>query len=157
MIARETIDEVRGEAGADVSPTAEPAAAGPRWQGHLPVIGVLAVPPWRADPEASVLLQAYRDLVELPRMPGAAAGGADRRSSGAAHGQGEGGNPAVIRRCHQDEQDRKKSPMEPYVLIPGAGPFAASANLFTTLVAELEGPGAPTDRVQRQRIWGRAG
>src|SRR6516225_8787067 len=32
--------------------------------------------------------------------------------------------------------------MEPYAQIPGTGPFAASADLFTTLVAELEGPGA---------------
>ena len=32
--------------------------------------------------------------------------------------------------------------MEPYAQIPDAGPFAASADLFTALVAELEGPGA---------------
>jgi hypothetical protein len=32
--------------------------------------------------------------------------------------------------------------MEPYAPIPGAGPFAASENLFTALVAELEGPEA---------------
>jgi hypothetical protein len=32
--------------------------------------------------------------------------------------------------------------MEPYAQIPDASPFAASVNLFTTLVAELEGPGA---------------
>jgi len=32
--------------------------------------------------------------------------------------------------------------MEPYAPIQGAGPFAASADLFTTLVAELEGPAA---------------
>lgn len=38
--------------------------------------------------------------------------------------------------------NRKKSPVEPYAPIPGAGPFAASVNLFTALVAELEGPGA---------------
>ena len=31
--------------------------------------------------------------------------------------------------------------MEPYAPIPGAGPFVASADLFTALVAELEGPG----------------
>jgi hypothetical protein len=34
--------------------------------------------------------------------------------------------------------DRKKSPVEPYAQIPGAGPFAASADLFTTLVAGLQ-------------------
>jgi hypothetical protein len=32
--------------------------------------------------------------------------------------------------------------MEPYAQIRDASPFAASADLFTTLVAELEGPGA---------------
>jgi hypothetical protein len=32
--------------------------------------------------------------------------------------------------------------MEPYAPIPGAGPFAASANLFTALVADLQGPAA---------------
>jgi hypothetical protein len=32
--------------------------------------------------------------------------------------------------------------MEPYALIPAAGPFAASAGAFAALVAELEGPGA---------------
>jgi hypothetical protein len=31
--------------------------------------------------------------------------------------------------------------MEPYALIPSAGPFAASVDLFSVLVAELEGPG----------------
>ena len=31
--------------------------------------------------------------------------------------------------------------MEPYALTPGAGPFAASADAFAALVAELEGPG----------------
>ena len=29
--------------------------------------------------------------------------------------------------------------MEPYAPIPGAGPFAASVDLFTALVAELQG------------------
>jgi hypothetical protein len=32
--------------------------------------------------------------------------------------------------------------MEPHAPISGAGPFAASENLFTALVAELEGPEA---------------
>ncbi|HEY7260687.1 MAG TPA: ISKra4 family transposase [Trebonia sp.] len=32
--------------------------------------------------------------------------------------------------------------MEPYALIPGAGPFAASVNLFTALVEELQAPDA---------------
>jgi hypothetical protein len=33
--------------------------------------------------------------------------------------------------------------MEPYAQALGAGPFAASADLFTALVAELQGPEAP--------------
>ncbi len=37
---------------------------------------------------------------------------------------------------------RKKSPVEPYALIPGAGPFAASVSLFTTLAEELQSPEA---------------
>ena len=37
---------------------------------------------------------------------------------------------------------RKKSPVEPYALILGAGPFAASVSLFTTLVEELQSPEA---------------
>src|ERR1022692_3887300 len=36
----------------------------------------------------------------------------------------------------------KKSPVEPYALIPGAGPFAASVSLFTTLAEELQAPEA---------------
>ena len=65
VITREMVDEVLGEAGADVPPTAEPEAA-----GHSPAIGVLAVPPWRAGLEASVLPQAYRDLVEVAEDAG---------------------------------------------------------------------------------------
>jgi hypothetical protein len=38
--------------------------------------------------------------------------------------------------------ERKKSPVEPYALIPGAGPFAASVSLLTTLVEELQSPEA---------------
>jgi hypothetical protein len=52
--------EVLSEAGTGVPPTAEPEVA-----GHSPAVGVLAVPPWRAGLEASVLPQAYRDLVEV--------------------------------------------------------------------------------------------
>ncbi len=40
------------------------------------------------------------------------------------------------------EPHRKNSPMEPYAPMPGAGPFAASMNLFTALVAELQAPEA---------------
>ena len=59
------VDEVLGEADADVPPAAEPEAA-----GHAPAIGVLAVPPWRAGLEVSVLPQAYRDLVEVAEDAG---------------------------------------------------------------------------------------
>jgi hypothetical protein len=65
VITREMVDEVLGEAGADVPPTAEPEAA-----GHSPAIGVLAVPPWRAGLEASVPPQAYRDLAEVAEDAG---------------------------------------------------------------------------------------
>ena len=44
VIARETVDEVLSEAGADVPLAAEPEVTGPPVPGHSPVIGVLAVP-----------------------------------------------------------------------------------------------------------------
>ena len=65
VIARETVDEVLSEAGVDVPPTAEPQVTARPGAGHPPTVGVLAVPRWRAGLEASVLLQAYRDLVEV--------------------------------------------------------------------------------------------
>jgi hypothetical protein len=65
VITREMVDEVLGEAGAGVLPAAEPEVA-----GHSPAIGVLAVPPWRAGLEVSVLPQAYRDLVEVAEDAG---------------------------------------------------------------------------------------
>jgi hypothetical protein len=89
VIARETVDEVLGEVGADVSVA---AVTGPPGPGHAPVIGALAVPTWRAGLEASMLPQACRDLLE---RRAAAAGGADRRGGGAQHGQGEGRDSAV--------------------------------------------------------------
>jgi hypothetical protein len=46
----------------------------------------------------------------------------------------EGANPC--------EPHRKKSPLEPYAPIPGAGPFAASMDLFTALVTDLQDPAA---------------
>ena len=59
VITREMVDEVLSEAGAGVPPAESEAA------GHSPATGVLAVPPWRAGLEVSVLPQAYRDLVEV--------------------------------------------------------------------------------------------
>src|SRR6266568_1578514 len=49
VITRETVDEVLSEAGPEASP---------------------AVPPWRAGVEASVLPQAYRDLLEVAEDAG---------------------------------------------------------------------------------------
>ena len=96
VIARETVAEVLSEAGAEASPVAVPDGAVLSRSGHLSAVGVLAVPPWRAGLEASVLPEAYRDLLEVAedaRPP--VAGGADRRGGRARHGQGEGGRPAV--------------------------------------------------------------
>ena len=70
VIARETVDEVLSEAGVNVSPAAEPEVARPPGQGRSPVIGVLAVPPWRAGLEVSVLPQDYRDLLEVAEDAG---------------------------------------------------------------------------------------
>jgi hypothetical protein len=70
VIAREVVDEVLDGTAAEVSPasglpevTASPGA-GPA------VIGVLAVPPWRAGLEGSVLPQDYRDLLEVAEDAG---------------------------------------------------------------------------------------
>jgi hypothetical protein len=73
VIARETVDEVLSEAGADhvvASPAAMPdGAVGSRF-GQLPPAGVLAVPPWRAGLEASALPRAYQDLLEVAEDAG---------------------------------------------------------------------------------------
>jgi hypothetical protein len=70
VIARETVDEMLSEAGADVSAAAEPEAARLPGTGRSPVIGVLAVPPWRAGLEVSGLPQDYRDLLEVAEDAG---------------------------------------------------------------------------------------
>ncbi len=70
VIARETVDEVLSEAGAQASPAAMPERTGPSRSGHLSPIGVLAVPPWRAGLEASALPEAYRDLLEVVQDAG---------------------------------------------------------------------------------------
>ena len=70
VIARETVDEVLSEAGADVSPAAGPEVTAPPAPVHAPVTVTLAVPPWRPDLEASVLPQAYRDLLEVAEDAG---------------------------------------------------------------------------------------
>lgn len=74
VITRETVEEVLDSAAteiAPVSPAAEQlegtALPGP---GRPPVIGVVAVPPWRAGLEVSVLPQDYRDLLEVAEDAG---------------------------------------------------------------------------------------
>jgi hypothetical protein len=42
----------------------------PAGSGRSPVIGVVAVPPWRAGLEVSVLPQDYRDLPEVAEDAG---------------------------------------------------------------------------------------
>jgi hypothetical protein len=72
VIAREVVDEVLDGAAAEVSPAPGRAeVAAPAGPGRRPaVIGVLAVPPWRAGAEADVLPQDYRDLLEVAEDAG---------------------------------------------------------------------------------------
>jgi cell division septum initiation protein DivIVA len=70
VITRETVDEVLSEAGAEASPAAVADGTVPPRSGHLPAAGGLAVPRWRKGLEASVLPQAYRDLVEVAEDAG---------------------------------------------------------------------------------------
>jgi chromosome segregation ATPase len=67
VITRETVDEVlSGPAAQAVSPAAVmPDGVAPSRSGHLAAVGVVAVPPWRAGLELSVLPEAYRDLLEV--------------------------------------------------------------------------------------------
>ena len=69
VITRETVDEVLSEAGPEAS-TAAMDGTVPSRSGYLPAAGVLAVPRWRAGLEASVLPQAYRDLLEVAEDAG---------------------------------------------------------------------------------------
>ena len=71
VIARETVEEVLNGSGAEAAPaTVIPDGAAPPRSGHLPAAGVLAVPPWRPGLEASVLPEAYRDLLEVAEDAG---------------------------------------------------------------------------------------
>jgi len=70
VIARETVDEVLNGSGAEAAPAAVPDGAAASWSGHLSAVGVLAVPPWEAGLEASVLPAAYRDLLEVAEDAG---------------------------------------------------------------------------------------
>lgn len=73
VIARETVEEVLGSAATEIAPVS-PAAEQPEGTalpgpGRSPVTGV-AVPPWRAGLEVSVLPQDYRDLLEVAEDAG---------------------------------------------------------------------------------------
>ena len=66
VIAREVVDEVLDRAAWEVSPVpGQPQVIASPGAGPAPVPGVLAVPPWRAGVNASVLPQDYRDLLEV--------------------------------------------------------------------------------------------
>ena len=66
VIAREVVDEVLDRAAPEVSPVpGQPQVTASPGAGPAPVPGVLAVPPWRAGLDASVLPRDYRDLLEV--------------------------------------------------------------------------------------------
>ncbi len=69
VIARETVDEVLGEAGPQASPAAIPEETAGSRPGRLRA-RVLTVPPWRPDLGAAALPQAYRDLLEVAEDAG---------------------------------------------------------------------------------------
>ena len=72
VIAREVVDEVLdGATAAEVSPASgQPGVTASPGTGHSSAVGVLAVPPWRAGLEVSVLPQDYRDLLEVAEDAG---------------------------------------------------------------------------------------
>ncbi len=94
VIAREAVDEVLSEAGADAPPAVErELTTRPR---RSPVIGVVMVPPWRAGLEVSVLPQEYRDLLEVAGDAGRPLRAAQiAAAAGLGTGPGEGGDLAV--------------------------------------------------------------
>ena len=74
-IAREVVDEVLdGSATTGVSPVSpvpgQPEVTASPGAGRSHVIGALAVPPWRAGLEVSVLPRDYRDLLEVAEDAG---------------------------------------------------------------------------------------
>jgi chromosome segregation ATPase len=71
VITRETVEEVLNGSGAEAAPaTVMPDGVAASRSGHLSAVGVLAVPPWRAGLGASVLPEAYRDLLEVAEDAG---------------------------------------------------------------------------------------
>jgi hypothetical protein len=66
VIAREVVDEVLDATVVEAPPpTAQEGVTVPAGPGRPSVIGVPAVPPWRAGLEVSALPEAYRDLLEV--------------------------------------------------------------------------------------------
>ena len=66
VIAREVVDEVLDRAAWEVSPVpGQPQVTASPGAGPAAVPGVLAVPPWRAGLDVSVLPRDYRDLLEV--------------------------------------------------------------------------------------------
>ena len=71
VIAREVVDEVLDRAASEVSPVpGQPQVTASPGAGPAPVPGMLAVPPWRAGLDASVLPRDYRDLLEVAEDAG---------------------------------------------------------------------------------------
>ncbi len=74
VTAREVVDEVLGGTGSQVPASPSPVRAevtAPAGPGHRSAVtGVLAVPPWRAGLEVSVLPQGYRDVLEVAEDAG---------------------------------------------------------------------------------------
>ena len=71
VIAREVVDEVLDRAASEVSPVpGQPQVTASPGAGPAAVPGVLAVPPWRAGLEVSVLPRDYRDLLEVAEDAG---------------------------------------------------------------------------------------
>ena len=71
VIAREVVDEVLDRAAWEVSPVpGQPQVTASPGAGPVAVPGMLAVPPWRAGLEVSVLPRDYRDLLEVAEDAG---------------------------------------------------------------------------------------
>jgi hypothetical protein len=100
VTAREVVDEVLGGTGSQVPASPSPVRAevtAPAGPGHRSAVtGVLAVPPWRAGLEVSVLPQGYRDVLEVAEDAGRPLRAAQiAAAAGLSTGQGEGGGPPV--------------------------------------------------------------
>ena len=74
VIARETVDEVLSEAGAEASSAVVPDGAVASRSGHLSAIGVLAVPPWRAGLRLRCCRRPTGTCWRCRRMPAARCG-----------------------------------------------------------------------------------